>query len=502
MTFLSQGAYAQFTDAENEIIKEAEEYFQLQDFQMTWNLLTPIAHIHVDDAHVNYLLGVSGMNMPRYKHEAMAHLRKSASSEYVNAYLPYATTLLESGRVDECLTFLDQVPYSESTIQRVDQLKAHSKNALDSRGKEVGVVIQPLGNNINTDYKEHTPLIAMNDSILYFTSRRPANAKSEMDFNGEYDENIYQVHKSKTGWGDAQLINGNVNQILNEATVALRPSGEEMIIFKTSRNFESSDLWLVKYSQGEWKLDKKLDVPINSKFIENSATINTEGNLIYVSSDRPGGYGGFDLYRIVRFGNGDLSEPQNLGPTINSAYNEISPFLLPDGETLFFSSDNLSSMGGYDIFHTKSINDTTWVEPQPLAPPLNTTADNLHITISWKTGQAYFIRPNPSNLGDFDICTSNMPGFNIQANVILGSIIGYSEDDVPEITLFSKDFSETIGVYNVNDRGEFIVVLLPGESGILEIRTVATTEEFEINFVEKEGVFEIPMKVDVRINNQ
>jgi hypothetical protein len=453
MALVSQEVYGQFSTAEAEVIEEAEAYFDRSDYQMTWSLLMPLAHIHVNDSKINYLLGASGINLPRYKAEANAYLHKAATSNYSEAYLPYAALLLEQGNINACLKYLELASVDEQSSKRIAQLKAHCVNAQKALESENGVLVQSLDHKVNSDYSEHTPLISMDDSTLYFTSRRPIDTKAVMDFNDEYDENIYQVRKTENGWTNAEPLPGNINQLLNEATVALRPNGQEMIVFKTTRDLESSDLWTAIQKGNEWRLDKKLGTPINSKYVENSAALNTQGNVIYVSSDRPGGFGGFDLYRVIRFGNGDLSEPQNLGSGINSEYNEIAPFLLPDDKTLYYSSDNLKSMGGYDVFKTTSINDTTWSEPMGVGNPLNTTADDLHIAVSWKSGQAYFIRPKQNNLGDFDICTSNMPGFNIKANVYLGHIADYSAEDYPEVALFSEDFSETKGIYNVNERG-------------------------------------------------
>ena len=354
-----------------------------------------------------------------------------------------------------------------------------------------------MGPNVNSDYSDHTPLVPIQDSILFFTSRRPLKSSSIKDLKDEFDENIYVSNRAEAGWTAATPVDGDVNGLLNDATVGLKADASEMLFFRTSRDLESSDLWTANFNKNKWKVGKKLASPINSKAIENSASMNIDGGVYYVSSDRPGGFGGFDIYRIVRFGNGDLSEPQNLGSAVNGPYDEISPFILPDERTLYFSSNGPSSIGGFDFFKSEHIRDTIWSQPVNLARPLCTTDDDMHISISWSGGLAYFSRPKADNLGDIDLFKANLPGFNVSANIVRIQLESYEGQEV-EAAMFLPDFSETTGIYNVNENGEIIIVMFPGEMGILEIIGSETGAiERELEYQPHEGIWETSIEIDL-----
>lgn len=489
---------AQYTKSENSAIQDAEKSLAVGDYLSVWQLLEPISHVHSEDARLNYLLGDAALHLTQYKSEALKYLEKSSNSGYEPSYQSYASLLLLLDDPRSALQWIEQVP-EKLKMRKTELLKLQCENAIASEVNDLPVVINWLSRSINSDFIEHTPLVSYDDSVLFYTSRRPISKSSITDLNQQFDENIFYSVRDEYGWQTAQALPGDINGALNDATVALSPGSDEMLVFKTNRNLESSDLWLAEFNANEWELKSKLKAPINSKFVENSASFNRNSNTYYISSDRPGGYGGFDLYRIVRFGNGDLSEPQNMGPEINSEYDEISPFLLPDGQTLFFSSNGINSIGGFDIFKSKRLLNEAWSEPENLGRPICTTGDDLHINVSWKGGSAYFSRARSPLTGNLDIAHANLPGFNISANVLrvkIENVIGIQNI---EVTMFSDDFSETLGIYSPNENGEFIIVLLPGDIGILEI----LHEDFEPLEVkieyddEEEGIVEIPLSVEL-----
>ncbi|GAB4376946.1 MAG: hypothetical protein Kow0075_04690 [Salibacteraceae bacterium] len=470
MVGLSSGAaFGQYTKVEQWQIEEAESYFDLGDYVMVWSLLEPLVVIHQNDPYLQYMMGVAAFEIPFRKHLALTYLEKSAKSGYAGAYYHYARALLHAERADEAYNWLERLP-AGCAVQEGDValLRSYCQNAVKYMEAPVGVVVENLGPNVNTDYTEHTPLVSMNDSVLYFTSRRPISTDAEKDLNGNYDENIYVSYRNGHAWGKSKPIPGNVNGPLNESVVSLSINMDQMLIFKTSRDMVTSDLWLASMKQGNWELDEKLGEPVNSKYIENSAAISSQGDVYFVASDRPGGYGGMDLYRIVKFANGEFSKPQNLGPEINTPYDELSPFLLPNDRVLYFSSNRPESMGGFDVFKTEKLTDGSWSSPKNLGYPLNTTRDDLHLSVSWKSGRAYMTRERPDMPGNFDIYTCNLPGFNIAANVFFGRLPDAAHSAETSITLRGIE-GRVIGQYSANEQGEFVVVLSPGDSGVLEV---------------------------------
>jgi len=500
--FWSHPASAQLSVKDAALLAEAREFYAMHDYEMVWNTLDGLSKIYVDSPEVAYLMGASGMQLNARHLESYAFLKRAATLGYEPAYYLYAKALLEQMELGEAGKYA-QLAMQGDTAHRleINKLENQVNNAVKALTRPAGVVLESLGDKVNSGFVEHTPIVSADDSILYFTSRRPINAAAVRDYNNQYDENIYMSRKEKNGWTMAAPLKGDVNDLLNDATVGLSADGRQMIVFKTSRDTESSDLWLARKDEGVWKLDGKLKDPINSRWVESSAAVNSNGNVYIVASDRPGGYGGMDLYRVVVFANGDLSEPQNLGPVINSEFDETSPFLLPDDRTLFFSSDNRKSIGGYDVFRSTMVNDTTWTTPENLGYPLNSTRDDLHLTVSWKGGRAYFTRSNPNKPGDFDIYQANLPGFNMKANVwkvrLLG--IGPEEYDNLDISLYSSDAEQKLGTYLPDIRGLFLFALLPGESGVLRI-TCEGYKNIELPFAYSEygSIKEFPVDIEMQ----
>ena len=158
----------------------------------------------------------------------------------------------------------------------------------------------------------------------------------------------------------------------------------------------------------------------------------------------------------------------------------------------------MESIGGFDMFQTTVQNDSVWETPKNLGYPLNSTGDDAHISVSWFGGIAYFTRENPEHAGDFDICYANLPGFNIRANINRFQIKNYPEDTPVYITLLANDLSQSLGVFNVNADGEFTLVLLPDEKGILEIRAAGyRTIRKELKFKETQGLVEFKEEVEL-----
>ncbi|NQV53830.1 MAG: PD40 domain-containing protein [Flavobacteriales bacterium] len=477
---------------EREIVEEARASFEIGDYLTVRKLLEPHVTDFNADPELMYFYGGASFYLREFHTEAFPFLRVAYELGESRALYIYITSLLERYRIAEAQDLIENSGALDLPEGR--ELYAQVQVAKRAMANPVPSVVEPMAPVINTPYTEHSPLIAGNDSTLYFTSRKPIDKNAITDMLGRYDENIYRSVRTKDGWSVAEPLEGEINDILNDAAVALLGDEERMVIFKTARDMESSDLWLYGVNRnGKWKKEMKLSPSINSKWIENGLTVNANGDLFIVASDRPGGYGGMDLYRIVRFGNGEYSEPLNLGPLVNTEYDEIAPTLLLDDRTMFFSRNGVESMGGFDVFRTNYLGDTTFTDVVNLGYPINSTRDDLHISVSPLTRRAYLTRSKEDQPADFDIYSANLPGFNLRATVYKFKLTAGSAFDLTnaEVSLFTADFSEIQGMYTVNELGEFIVVLLPGESGVLGIDLPgAHSEEIELFYQDSETIIE------------
>lgn len=170
----------------------------------------------------------------------------------------------------------------------------------------------------------------------------------------------------------------------------------------------NNDIYISTYNGTTWSKAVKLNRNINTKYWESQAYISEDGNKMVFSSNRPGGFGGLDLYISVK-SNGDWGPAVNLGPEINTPFNEDRPFLLNSGKTLFFISQGHDNIGGYDIFRSDLQSNQLWSKPSNIGYPLNTPDDN------------YFYNPiGTGNAGYFSLYKESG---------------GYGKEDIYKITL-------------------------------------------------------------------
>ncbi|HQD35445.1 MAG TPA: OmpA family protein, partial [Bacteroidales bacterium] len=159
-------------------------------------------------------------------------------------------------------------------------------------------------------------------------------------------------------------------------------------------------------NNGKWSILKEFPV-INSQYRETHASLSPDGKTLYFTSDRPGGYGGLDIWKTELGENGWL-EPENLGPIINTKYNEDAPFILPDGVTLYFSSQGHENMGGYDIFFTNLTEDGFWNPPTNIGYPINSPDNDVFYYPSPDEKYAFFSSADIKGYGDQDLYLMNI----------------------------------------------------------------------------------------------
>jgi hypothetical protein len=227
----------------------------------------------------------------------------------------------------------------------------------------VSTDINPLGDDINSKQSSSYPIYIseINHGLFYYTDTRNSNNEliSRVFLFSSCDTKTSTWSKPinlEKDYASFQEINGSMN--FQE-------------IFVTIDN----DIYSVDLRKSTFSPSK---LNINTKYIECSPSLSPDGNTLYFVSDRPGGFGGKDIWSSERLSNGNWSEPVNLGSKVNTAENEESPFMMADGATLYFSSKGHNGMGGYDIFSTTQNDDGLWSNPENLGSPVNTTGDDFY----------------------------------------------------------------------------------------------------------------------------
>ncbi len=261
--------------------------------------------------------------------------------------------------------------------------------------------IDNVGTTINTQYPEYSPEISSDGSKMIYTARIPNGSKKSIDEkDGQSFENIFISYYKNGKWSPAENLGTPVNKgKSNNAAAGISPDGQTLYIYHSSRN---GDIYQTHLDNNEWTKPQKMAKPINSDGKETSITFSRDGKTMYFVSDRLGGYGMGDIYKSTADGEGNWSDPQNLGAAINTQYDEKGVFLQPDGNTLYFSSTGHNTMGGYDVF--KTVYDSGhWSSPENLGYPVNTPGDDIFFVMPSDGKHAYYSSDLRSGSGDMDI---------------------------------------------------------------------------------------------------
>lgn len=253
-----------------------------------------------------------------------------------------------------------------------------------------------LGPNVNTSGLEDGHCISADSSKLYISTDRPGGI-------GEAD---IWVSEYIGGWQVPTNLDSNVNSIYEEYEPCISSDGMKLY-FSSFRpgGYGLSDIWVSEDIGGIWQPATNLGSTINSSDYEGCPFVSSDGSKLYFVSDRPGGYGDFDIWVSTNSG-GSWQTPTNLGSVINTSGSEFSACLSFDGQTLYFASDRAGGFGGLDNWQSENIGDV-WQPPTNLGSNINTTSDELVPIVSSNGNKLYFAAYEwPGGYGNFDIWVS------------------------------------------------------------------------------------------------
>jgi outer membrane protein OmpA-like peptidoglycan-associated protein/tetratricopeptide (TPR) repeat protein len=266
-----------------------------------------------------------------------------------------------------------------------------------------------IGREINSEYEDYAPVLNGDETEIIFTSRRREDNLNENVFedNKPY-EDIFTSKKVGGSWQRATNIGAVVNTPYHNSNLALSKDGNTLFIYNDDNG---GDIYYSERGENnEWGTPVPLPGIINSSFNEKSISISTDERTLYFASDRPGGFGGIDIYRATLDSKGQWSNVRNLGPTINTEFDEEGPFIDQDGVTLYFSSKGHKGMGGHDIFKSVFNPDTNeWSEPENLGYPINTPDDDVYFVSSVDGKRAYYSSVREDGMGYTDIYMITIP---------------------------------------------------------------------------------------------
>lgn len=281
---------------------------------------------------------------------------------------------------------------------------AQCEKGIELMANPVRCFLDNLGAGVNTKYHEYSAVMDIQDTTLYFTSRRPETTGGKISpLNELYKEDIYYSHLSDKEWREATQAE-NMNTKYNDAIADISSDSKEMYVYLGKKS--QGDLYRMKRKDnGKWVKTKKMKKISKKKYHESSASVTGDGLTMYfVTNKKRGGFGGKDIWVTHRKKVGrPWKKPVNIGNIINTKYDEASVKVSYDGKVLYFSSAGHSSIGGLDIFKSVQKEDGSWGIPKNIGYPINTPFDDMYFNMLDDGRTAYYTSHHEDNYGGLDI---------------------------------------------------------------------------------------------------
>lgn len=317
-----------------------------------------------------------------------------------------------------------------------------------------------LGPKINSIHRDYFPAITADNETLIFNRNIDGN------------EDFFISKKVNNEWDTPLPLSSNINtKEFNEGAQSLSPDGQYLFFTGCNRpdGLGRCDIYVSQRVGNNWGKPFNLGRPVNSEYWESQPAISPDGNTLYFVSNRPGGFGGYDIWKSILDMDGNWSQPVNLGPEINTPYDEHTPFLHADGKTLYFSSDGWPGFGNKDIFMSRMDDNGKWNTPLNLGYPINTFNEETGLIVSPDGKDAYFSSDLKGGYGDMDIYQFQLPEDKkpLPITYVKGIVKdketgGFLEAKVHVVNLKNKHTA--YNDYTSKEAGDFLAVMPVGDS--------------------------------------
>lgn len=351
-----------------------------------------------------------------------------------------------------------------------------------------------LGPEINSANDEYLPVSTADESTLIFTRKISNN------------EDFYKSLRLDNAWTKATYLSRQINTPdFNEGAQSISQDGKYLFFTGCNRpdGMGRCDIYVTQKKGDDWSKPFNLSAPINSSGWESQPSISADGHTLYFVSNRKGGYGGYDIWKCHVTAKG-WSEPENLGPNVNTPYDEQSPFIHPDDSTLYFCSNGWPGLGGKDLFVSRLDKTGKWQKPDNMGYPINSSGDENGMSITTNGTYAYFASNTISGYGGFDIYMFELPEKTRPHAVtyVAGSIVDATTKKPIEAAVEIVDLITNQPVYQSYSsptQGDFLVTLVTGRDYGLTISKngyLFSSEHFSLAGPEAKK----PFKIEVTLN--
>jgi tetratricopeptide (TPR) repeat protein len=397
---------AQTSSKNDEMKMEADYYLMLKDYGKALDLYLKIVKSEPGNADIKHRIGICYLNSETDKARAIPYLEEAVQKVSVkynpnslkeeNASFEAIFALGSAYRVNNELDkaieaytrFKEYIDKGDAyNLKVADQYIRDCKVAIEMQKHPVNFNAINLGAQVNDPKPNFNAVVSGDGKTMVYTSP------------GRQGYEIFLAAKADTGWTTPKNITSVLGTGKFMKTSDLSFDGNTLLL--VLEDPENSDIYFSLFEKGRWGKAQPLGKNVNSKMQETHASLSTDNNTLYFTSNRKGGQGDLDLYVSALDAKGEWGKAVNMGPVINTPFNEETPFVSDDGQYLYYSSEGLNGLGGYDIYRF-AFRDAA-AQPVNLGFPVNTTDNNLFYCPVGDGHTAYYAFAGADSYGGRDI---------------------------------------------------------------------------------------------------
>lgn len=509
-------AYAQ-TDVETKgatPMARAKNLFEIGDYKNAFLEYTPLLAENPEDVFLNWRVGLCHLYQNIDKSRSIPFLRKVTTKDSYEDDVMYdlGVAYMYNEQIDSALYWFSKYRMKATKPERIVDVTRQiefCENARKFMKTPVNVRFENLGTKINSEGPDMHPFTPLDESFLVFSTKREKGvAGQNLDFDGYKPPDVFWAKLRGSEFHKAKGVGMTINSEFVEEFVGMSAFGEH--VFYMIDNMEGfDDVWVTEFTGRRWEKGKSLGESVNTEEPELAATCTPDGQTLFIARlpTLEPGFGGLDIFMSKRLPGGEWSIPVNLGPTINTQYDEMYPVISHDGKTLYFASQGHKSMGGYDVYKSEWDEQyQRWERPVNLGYPINTTMDNFTFCPTDNPRHGYVAQLRKGGLGDLDIYRvifeeeeQKQTAVVVELEIMMGpeketiTFHEWKELETGDVKWFTDEFQP----FELTDRFEFVetkeIEVKNGEA--YEITIIGSFDGAEVakytpeNFPE-EGVFQ------------
>jgi len=432
-----------------------------------------------DNLTYRYNSGICHLNLNKDKSKAIPFfLWVIDHPKYDNqVYYYLGQAYLATGEYDKAIEafkkFQDLVDDDKNRIpaSRMIEMCENAKKAINH---PVSTEITNLGKHINTQYPEFNPYVPADETMLIFNAQRKRGYRYE---DGYYPADLYVSYFKFGRYRRTKRFSSVINSSNIEQTCGLTANGATMFVY-TKLTFERDEDLMITHKRGKaYRPMERVVVPNFDKTTKTSAILSPSGKHLFFVAHSDEGVGGKDIYVSNRLPNGTWSDAILADSVLNTIYNEEYPYFAPDGKTFFFASEGHNSMGGYDLFRCTYDEKTgKFSEPKNLGYPINTSMDDMTISLSKSMRYAYIASLREGGFGDLDLYRVVLKDVKPLYTVVYGGV--FNEDSIRMTNVIAK-MNAHIDTLNIPVNREYKRLLMVKKDTIAAMDTLAKKIPYE-----------------------